>query len=85
MPKASLKAAEKYFVVAKPVFVAMSPTERSVSHSRGHVAQRHLPLQVLCRIPTLLMPVGEGDLEKRLVGEAYDGAVGGDTLVGGSA
>ena len=35
MPKASLKAAEKYFVVAKPVFVAMPPTERSVSHSRA--------------------------------------------------
>ena len=33
MPKASLKAAEKYFVVAKPVLAAMLLTGRSVSRS----------------------------------------------------
>ena len=39
--------------------------------------------EFLGRIPSFLVPVGEGDLEKRIDGEEYDGAVVHDTLVGG--
>ena len=36
-----------------------------------------------CRIPSFLTAIGEGDLEKGVVGEADDGAVGEDAAVFG--